>query len=141
MTHDSNQEPHRQQENPCFDNECDEEQRHECHKAKRCLFNRQEKAQWIDNLYGGCASHSAAPVLDKRVPYVECNHSYSSCPINWDAHNKAVAQQAKQEERERVLGIVERELRDPPEMAGLRPGLSAKNRRVMEYVKKRLEQS
>ena len=36
--------------------------------------------------------HTTAP--DKRVPYIECNHSYSSCPINWEAHNKAIARAA-----------------------------------------------
>ena len=45
----------------------------------------------IENAYkNGFNDGQAEGLMDKRVPYVECNHSYASCPINWDAHNRAI---------------------------------------------------
>jgi acetone carboxylase gamma subunit len=53
-------------------------------------------------------SHPApSPLVNKRVPYIECNHSYSSCPINWDAHDAAIRNAERNATLERILEWVD----------------------------------
>ena len=50
--------------------------------------------------------HTSTPAPDRRVPYIECNHSYSSCPINWDAHNKTIAKASREQVLDAIWGYM-----------------------------------